>query len=131
MLPLLISLLSSSVPGTSLPITRTRPTAGFSKHPRMHSSEVLPLPEGPISRCRPPGENASVTSSSACVAAAPAPYVRPTRSTASIGSGTEHPRWLDREGRAYGNDRGQGAHQPYRAQHSSDEPVWRVHPRDG
>ena len=62
------SLASSSGPAPSVerPPTRTVPRVGVSMHPRIDSSVVLPLPDGPISSVNSPPLSARLTPLSAC-----------------------------------------------------------------
>ena len=55
------------------PPTRTVPLVGVSMQPRMESSVVLPLPDGPISSVSSPPVTARLTPLSACTRPAPSP----------------------------------------------------------
>ena len=63
-----LSLASSSGPAPSVerPTMRTLPRVGVSMHPRIDSSVVLPLPDGPINSVSSPPLSAKLTPLSAC-----------------------------------------------------------------
>jgi hypothetical protein len=64
---------SGPAPAIGCPATRTVPLVGVSMQPRIESSVVLPLPEGPISSVSSPPVTARLTPLSACTRPAPSP----------------------------------------------------------
>ncbi len=66
-------LLGTGAVAVDWPPTRTVPLVGVSMQPRMESSVVLPLPDGPISSVSSPPVTARLTPLSACTRPAPSP----------------------------------------------------------
>src|SRR4029077_13291191 len=96
---------------TATPSTNTFPSSGESKQPKSDSSEVFPLPDGPITNESVPGSNAADTPRNARTLAFPLPNERRAPSTASSRLGTEHPPRIDRKRTSNRSYRCERAHQ--------------------
>src|SRR5258706_10355594 len=87
---------------TSLPM-RSLPSLGVRMQPRIDSSVVLPLPEGPISRVSSPGISSRLTPLRALTSAAPVPSTLTMLLASRMGScdidllslPAEDHRWID------------------------------------
>src|SRR5262245_31498750 len=120
---------------TSCAITRRVPEVGRRMQPRIESSVVLPLPDGPTISANSPLRRSIETSSSAHSAASPWAYVfvRPTPSSTVLiaihaypyspvaHSPLEDARWVEPRHFVDGDERRSAAHQDGHAQHADGD----------